>query len=154
MQRAGVEHFVYNMKIEVRAAIKKDIKKCVEVGKVPELELTTGGYVEEEDLERWLDKDLFLVAEMNKKIVGYVIGEHMPKSRVDMVWFLVVKEELQNQGIGGQLVEVFEENCRKRKINVVILYSTTKNKKAEKFYLKQKYDKGDKYIEFVKVLGI
>lgn len=88
-------------------------------------------------LEKLIQKNVFLVTELDKRVVGYVCGdikEWYPDYKIGSVIDLAVKKEYQGKGIGKKLlnsiVDLFKEkNCKEIKIDVHM-----KNKKAFNLY--------------------
>lgn len=133
----------------IRAAEKKDFKAISKMGKLKEFQNLE--YFEPWYLKNFLDDNFFLVAEEDKKIRGFLMAEPL-KSRGIMLWFMVVDKTLRSKGIGSKLIKKFETNCKKNKINWVLLHSPAKSKKAQKFYKNTGYEKALEVVEYVKLL--
>lgn len=138
--------------MKVRKAKPEDCKECLELSKTPEL-LNPGG---EPSHLWWIEafvkeNQIFYVAEENKEIVGFIMGERTT-GNIAIMHSLVVKKEFRDKGIGKLLIKIFEEDCRKRKIRWIMLYGFAKNKKTISFIEKQGYIKGELTYEFIKKL--
>jgi len=74
----------------------------------------------------------FVVAEENKKIIGYTIGR--PKNGQAEIISLAVDPGWREKGIGTILTKFLIEHFQKEGIKEVFLYVRTKNKGAVSFY--------------------
>ncbi len=135
----------------IRDAEKEDLKACVDLLRVPELMFAEKTYPDEEYLKNYLETGLFLVAEEEKKVVGCVFGETL-KGKIAMVWFFVVSDKLRGRGIGNDLLSHFEERCKDRGVEWILLYSPTNSPKSLAFYEKKGFNKGNSFFEFTKRL--
>ena len=75
----------------------------------------------------------FLVAKINKEIVGYAIGEK--NKDLGLIVSVAVKKEWRRKGIGRKLVEKLLENFKKEGMKIVFLHVREENKEAINFYL-------------------
>ena len=137
--------------MKIRACEESDIKQCEDLCNIPELLYPSGGHFSVGHLNQLLDDKYFLVAEEDKKIIGLIFGEKL-KAGGSIVWAITVSREHRNKKIGSKLLKEFESNAKKDKCRWVVLYSTTKSKKAVEFYKKRNYDIGQKFIECAKNL--
>ena len=85
------------------------------------------------------DPDLFLVAEVDGKIVGSVIGGF--DGRRGMMYHLAVAKEHRKQGIASQLVDELENRLRARGCIRYYLLVTRDNKPAIRFYEKRGWER-------------
>ena len=137
--------------MEIRLAVEKDFDVCVELLKSDEaLSTPDGSFFKKEWLYAYLEDELFLVAEKDKKVVGLILGEKIKLSGA-LVWEFVVQKELRGQGIGKELLKKFEDECIKKSIDWIILYGAN-NRKTLNFYNKNGFDLGGSYIECKKEL--
>ena len=74
----------------------------------------------------------FLVAKINKEIVGYAIGEKNENS--GLIISVAVKKEWRRRGIGKKLIEKLLENFKKEGIKKIFLHVREENKEAINFY--------------------
>ncbi len=94
-------------------------------------------------------KDGFLlVAELNKKVIGYACGERMLHDGA-MFWFRIVNKKFRGQGIGTALADYFEQVLRDNGIKWFVSYA--KPNVAE-FHKKRGAFTGETYVEVVKDL--
>ena len=93
------------------------------------------------------EPDLFLVAEVAGKIVGYVYGRetrHLPAetltkwkaNKVASIEVLAVNEHYRRQRIGTSLLDKFFEICRMNGIDLVTLSVPAEEAEARKLYEK------------------
>jgi ribosomal protein S18 acetylase RimI-like enzyme len=78
------------------------------------------------------DPDLFLVAEIEAKIVGAVLGGF--DGRRGMIYHLAVKEDLRKQGIAAQLMDELENRLQAKGCIRSYLLVTSDNFEAIRFY--------------------
>ncbi len=133
----------------IRPCKKKDLSYCYDLCNIPELFYVNGGNFTIYHLKQHLSKKYFLVAEKNSKIIGLIFGEKL-KAGGSLVWAIVVHKDFRGKKIGTKLLNAFEENAKKDDCHWIILFSTTKNKKALNFYKKQKYIIGQNVVECAK----
>jgi ribosomal protein S18 acetylase RimI-like enzyme len=81
-------------------------------------------------LER--DPDLFLVAELDGKIVGTVLGGF--DGRRGMVYHLAVAPEMRRHGIGAELMSELEDRLKQKGCIRSYLLVTSDNAEAIQFY--------------------
>ena len=136
--------------LKIRQAKENDCKSCYELSKVEELKKASGEYIRLIDLKRFArENQMFLVAEYDKKIVGYLFGERTAGDAV-LLWLLVVMPEYRSKGIGKKLMVHFQKECKKRKLYEIILYAPKFNKKTLQFYENLGYNRGMEVVEFNK----
>jgi ribosomal-protein-alanine N-acetyltransferase len=80
--------------------------------------------------KKWPDG--FLVAKLDKEIVGYAIGEKSKDS--GLIVSVAVKKEWRRRGIGRRLVEKLLENFKKEGMKIVFLHVREENRDAINFY--------------------
>lgn len=136
----------------IRLAKPKDCKACHELSKIKELEVADGSYISEDYFKKMVDKDeMFFVAEKDNKIIGYLLGEPL-KGDMAFLSLLAVDESQRGKGIGKQLLNKFEEQCKNKKLNPIIFYAPKFNKNTLHFYNKQGYMQGKDHVQFMKIL--
>src|SRR3989338_5856600 len=135
----------------IRQATKKDLKQCERLGKIPEFELPSGGYMKAQWLESYLDPDFFMIAEEKDRVIGYFLGEKLIGG-VGLLWYIMVHKDFRGKGFGTKLLNEFERRVKKRGIDWIVLYGPALNKKTIRFYEKHGYNKGKTFYEFNKVL--
>lgn len=89
---------------------------------------------EPQEIEKKLqrDPDLFLLAEIDGKIVGSVLGGF--DGRRGMMYHLAVDDAYRHRGIASRLVDELEDRLRKKGCIRYYLLVTTDNEAAIRFY--------------------
>lgn len=140
------------MKIEniiIRKAKLSDCQQVYEFGKEKELVNPKGNPPRKWWIEAFIkEKQIFYVAEFNKKIVGFIFGERIT-GNCCLLHELYVAKEFRKHGIGRGLMKTTEAEIRKRKLKVILVYG---NKNVSKFLKNLHYDKGLLLNEYVKFL--
>jgi ribosomal protein S18 acetylase RimI-like enzyme len=132
--------------IIIRKATMKDIKRVREIANVPGLQISGE---ECAPSEKWYKsfvkfKQMFYVAEVEGKIVGFLTGDKIRD--IGYVWEAGVLHEFRSRGIGGLLLNKFIEECEKKKLRFVVGYGHA-NEKTLGFIKKHKFLIGDSYKE-------
>ncbi len=90
------------------------------------------------------DPDLFLVAEMDGRIVGSVLGGF--DGRRGMMYHLAVAHSHRGRGIGEQLMDELERRLRAKGCIRYYLLVTTDNDTAIRFYEQRGWERLDLYV--------
>jgi ribosomal protein S18 acetylase RimI-like enzyme len=90
------------------------------------------------------DPDLFLVAEMDGRIIGTVLGGY--DGRRGLVYHLAVAVQYRNNGIGALLMEELERRLRDRGCLKCYLLVTPDNDGSIDFYEKRGWERMPLYI--------
>lgn len=131
--------------IKIRRGEFSDIKDCIPLSRTPEFsikdlpEKEINNYIKE-----FLKKGIFLIAEENKKVKGYLIAEKMLNNHLWIDGIVVDKKE-RGKGIGKRLLSHLKKIKKNKRF---YLMAPQKNKKTINFYEKFGMKKGDKFIEF------
>ena len=136
--------------MKIRKAKEKDIKYCVELSRINELQLDTRKYPDKKYFKEFLGP-LFIVAEDKGNILGYVLGEK-EKAGLSSLNLMAVQKNLRSKGIGKLLLEKFCENSKKLGLKEVYLFAPKWNKKTLNFYEKNGFIKMKHYVYFIKDL--
>ncbi|NCN86689.1 GNAT family N-acetyltransferase [archaeon] len=133
--------------MKIRKATKKDIEQIRKIADVEELRVTGG---DRAPSERWFnafikEKQMFLVAEEDKKIVGFILGERVTGD-LGYLWEIGVEKKLRSKGIGKLLLNEFIKESKKRKLRSIITYGCY-NKKTLNFFKKNNFFHGEKCEE-------
>jgi ribosomal-protein-alanine N-acetyltransferase len=120
------------VEVKIRKFQLSDMKELLEIEK---FSFPKSPYSEDTFL-RWYEiaKDTFLVAEVEKKIVGYIIG--FCKNEVGIVVSIAVHPNFRRKGIGtklwGELLKLFKNN----NVKIARLEVRKSNSIAQNFYKK------------------
>jgi len=98
------------------------------------------------------EHDFVLIAEENKKIVGFLIAELWKKKKYSFLSDLFVKPDYRKKKVATMLVNEYEKMCRKAKLNSITLLVLTGNKRMQKFIEKRRYKRGNEFYIFEKRL--
>ncbi|MFH1209656.1 MAG: GNAT family N-acetyltransferase [archaeon] len=136
----------------IRAANQKDCKVVYDLCKTPELLDPSGEPPKLWWIQSFIkENQIFFVAEINKKVIGFILGERIT-GNCCIFWMSAVKKQFQGRGIGERLLLKAEEECKKRKLKVITIYGFSKSKKVLNLLQKHNYEKGQLYYEFIKYI--
>ena len=130
-------------KPNIRPAIENDIKLVQEIADVPELRVTGE---KRPPSERWLkafidEKQIFLIAEINKELVGFILGERTTGD-LAYLWEVGISKNFRRKGIGKVLLNSFVKECKKRKLRSIITYSHL-NERTLNFFKNNEFFEGE-----------
>ncbi|MEK6754267.1 MAG: GNAT family N-acetyltransferase [Chloroflexota bacterium] len=97
-------------------------------------------------LER--DPDLFLVAEMDKEIIGTIIGAF--DGRRGMIYHLAVHKNFRGRGVGALLLTEVEKRLQAKGCLKCLMHALDDNTEAIEFYKKRGWHHAKEDIVFVK----
>jgi ribosomal protein S18 acetylase RimI-like enzyme len=97
------------------------------------------------------EKQMLYVAKQDKKIVGFVMAEELT-GKGCMIWMMAVTKAFQNKGVGSELYQTVENECKKRKIRAIVLYSYIQDKHFSHQLLHAGFQKGNRYEEYIKFM--
>ncbi len=80
-------------------------------------------------------RDDFLIAELSKKIVGYILGYKKSKE-LGSIKTMAVDPNRRRQGIGTKLINFLIKKLKKGGVKKIFLHIRTKNRIANAFYKK------------------
>jgi ribosomal protein S18 acetylase RimI-like enzyme len=144
---------VMNRSIVIRKAVKKDLPRIVEISKnLRQLENYPHQKIGKTEFEKFLFGDFafMLVAEADKRVVGYITG-----FRSDDYFFLpfsAVDKKFRRLGIASLLIKKVEEMAHKEKQKYILCTAYTSNKAIEKFSKKMGYKKSRALVQYYKIL--
>jgi len=101
----------------------------------PGLQLRRSDTLEEIQKKLQRDPDLFLIAELDGKLAGSVIGGF--DGRRGLIYHLAVDASLREQGIGSLLMDEVEHHLKAKGCIKSYLLVTTENESAMHFYEKR-----------------
>jgi [ribosomal protein S18]-alanine N-acetyltransferase len=93
----------------------------------------------EQQIKRLINVNIVFVAEIKKKIVGYVCVFYRNNSNKSRIYSIVVDKEFQGKGIGNKLLCFAERQARKDKKIAMTLEVDVDNLVAKSIYLKRGY---------------
>lgn len=96
--------------MKIRTAEKRDCTSCMEIAwegglMTPDYEAIPLGYY-----EAYLGEELFMVAEVDGHVAGFVLGQQMRTDNAQLM-LLAVDLAHRRKGIGTKLVNTFKEQC-------------------------------------------
>ncbi len=95
---------------------------------------------------------IVLIAKIDKNIIGFLLAEVYDITKISVLTYLVVDSKYRTIGIGTKLINYYLNQCKKRKIKLVNLFSPKFNKKTLKFYKNLGFKKDKEYVLFFKDL--
>jgi ribosomal protein S18 acetylase RimI-like enzyme len=93
------------------------------------------------------DPDLFLVAELEREIVGTVIGGY--DGRRGLIYHLAVRQDLRKQGLGASLLNEVEKRLQAKGCLKSYLLIVADNEPAAQFY----ENRGWREMKEVRIFG-
>jgi len=100
--------------------------------------------LEEIQKKQQRDPDLFLIAEINGKLVGTVLGGY--DGRRGIVYHLSVSESYRKLGIGESLMAELETRLNKKGCIRCYLLVTKDNQESIEFYLNRGWEKMELFV--------
>jgi N-acetylglutamate synthase-like GNAT family acetyltransferase len=97
-------------------------------------------------------KQVFLIAEseLDKKVVGFIIGEKA-SGNLGLIHLIAVKKEFRRKGIATLLLIKAEKELKKRNAKAILVYGYA-SRISKRFLRKSSYMKGSKTYEFLKFI--
>ena len=135
----------------IRPATLQDIPDCEKLAHDPYLRFPTGGYPDAQYLKEYISEHYFLVADLDGKIVGWILGEPL-KSLGAALWFFIVDEQFRKQGIGSKLYDEYENHMRQAGREWIYLVAHVENSLGKDFYIKKGFIQGEPHFEMAKNL--
>lgn len=114
----------------------------------PGIQLRRSDTPEEIQKKLTRDPDLFLVAELEGKLVGTVIGGF--DGRRGLIYHLAVDSLVRESGIGAMLMDEVESRLKDKGCIISYLLVTTANEYAIRFYEKRGWSRMDNVIIYGK----
>lgn len=139
----------------VREMQFEDLQKVFHLGesvftseKSPALYRTWDEY---EILERFVsEQEYCLVAEIDKKIVGFVIGTVVQKRKSSWqygyILWLGVGKKYQTLGVGKKLLTSMIRKFKKEGVKILMVDTAADNEKAIKFFKKNKFENEQSHV--------
>lgn len=98
------------------------------------------------------DRELVLVAEENKKLIGFLTAELWKHKGYSFFVDLFVKPEFRNKGVASVLYLEYESILKKLKIKTLTALVLVTNKRMQKWCKKHKIVKGNKMYFYEKII--
>jgi len=141
-----------NKETIIRPAKLSDCAACQRLGRVPEIAIAPKWYLPLAYYQRIVrGKSIFLVAEVNKKIVGFVIAEKIEAGY--LAQYIVVNKKYRQEGIGLGLARAMETEAKKRSAYFLLGYAVVKSLPMQKMLKKLGWHRGQATIEWSKGLS-
>ena len=136
------------MAILIRPASHKDCETCAQLSRIEELATPDGDHLRVEFFSANVDEDeMFIVAEENEQVMGYVLGQPM-KGGYAYLSLLAVDARMRGRGLGKTLVDAFLRRCIEKKLFFVTLFAPSFNERTLKFYRTIGFEQGREHLEF------
>ena len=135
----------------IRPAQKKDLVTCARLFHVPEVREANGEFLTPDFLAHYLDDKYFLVGELAGEVCGALFGEPL-RARGVMLLNFAVAEPHRGQGLGSALLNKFEANAKHDQREWILIYAPLHNERTLKFYQKRSYSRGDRLVEYLKLI--
>jgi ribosomal protein S18 acetylase RimI-like enzyme len=97
-------------------------------------------------------RNLVLLAEENKKIVGLLIAEIWLKKKYSFFVSLVVLQGYRDNGIGTMLYTKYEEYCKQNELKTIIGLVRKSNELMQQFCEKKGFEMGNELYYYEKTL--
>jgi len=109
--------------------------------------------------KEWIDdalkdkkKNIVLIAEENRKIIGFLVSEIWLRKRYSFLNDIYIAPEYRQKGIATKLMDEYENRCEKLNIRAIIGLVLTTNEKMHKFKEKLGYKRGSAFYLYEKRL--
>lgn len=135
----------------IRPATLSDCAACQRLGRVPEIAIAPGWYLPLPYYRRVVrGKHVFLVAEIEKRIVGFVIFERIEAGFLGQ--YVVVDKKFRRHGIGLALLQAAEIEAKKRGAYFLLGYAVAESRGIQKAFKRLGYRRGQLTYEWMKGL--
>jgi ribosomal protein S18 acetylase RimI-like enzyme len=88
------------------------------------------------------DSALVLIAEENKKIIGFIIAEIWKKHGYSFLSNISIQPDFRRKGVGSMLYEKYEAHCKKLKLKCINYLVLATNEKMQNWSDKHGFKKG------------
>lgn len=97
--------------------------------------------------------DFVLIAEEEgRRMIGFLLAEISKKRKYSYLENLYVKQNYRKKGVASKLMEIYEDECKKKKIKEITLLTLKTNKDMNLFLINKNYRRGKELILFDKRL--
>lgn len=138
------------MKVKIREFKPEDYSECVKIWKETRLYIW---YMDNKnDILKFHQNnpDLFLVAELNAKVIGTVMATY--SGNFALVYHLAVKPEFQKRGIGRKILDKILKKLKGKGARFAFVINHSKHKDALPFYYKMGFRSVGKFTGLWKKL--
>lgn len=138
--------------IPIRPARISDCVAIEKLGHVPEIAIAPNWYLPLAYYQRIVKNrhHIFLVAEIDHKIVGFTIAERIEAGFLGQ--YIVVDTKFRKLGIGHNLLSAVETEAKKRKAYFLLTYAVAKSPGIQAALKKSNYHRGQLTYEWSKGL--
>lgn len=133
--------------VHIRQYVPADVEQVHEINQLS-LEISFRFYF---DLFHRTEPELFLVAEHENKILGFILvkdGENFGEKQTGIIYAIAVSPNYRSSGIGSQLVNTILNVLRAKHIKKLFLHVRVGNEGAIRFYFKLGFTKLQTIKEF------
>ena len=132
--------------MKIRTAEKKDCTKCMDIAWNAGLDTPDYEGIQQGFFEAYVDEEeLFLVAEIDGEIMGFVLGQIMKADYAELT-LLAIDLLHRRQGIGTELVKEFKKRCYNQGIHFINIM-TQDNLNSMKFWNSFDVTGGQKFTQ-------
>lgn len=137
-----------NAEIKIRSVARNDIESCLKLSQIKELELGPKSFPTEAELISGFEKGIFLVAESDSKIIGFVLGYVLSRQN-GYIDLLVVDRDHRGMGIGTKLLDEIIKKFKSQDVEDVWLIAHETDLDLH-FYAERHFKQGDRFRLFWK----
>ena len=133
--------------MEIRKAEPRDLPSCVDLSQIKEFKIEGKPLPDKIYLGEALESGIFLVAEEDNKILGFILAFKLTKSNAYLD-LLTVSTETRGKGIGKKLILTLKDELNEQGIKDYFLIASTSNEKTLNFYRKNNLTECKNYTVF------
>ena len=133
----------------IRTATLNDVPSITELGSIPELAYSDERHLLAEDYIAHIPCDVFLVAEDDGAVIGFLLAEQLMNHGL-ILWTMAVAPAHRGRGIGSALLD--EALARSRAAGTKWVYATmtNRNPRLRSLYARHGFEFGQDVVEMVK----
>ena len=139
--------------MKIRNARLRDLGICASIGHIPEFSYLYKATNKESNkyLKDFLRNGIFIDAEENNSVIGFLIAEFMLGN---FVWLdgIVVTAKYRSRGVGAKLFHRLVAIVKQKGKKHIYLMAPKLNIRTKRFYKSVGMKKGKEFIEFTKEL--
>jgi ribosomal protein S18 acetylase RimI-like enzyme len=134
--------------LKIRKVKKDELATCAKLARLEELETGPDIYPTESELKSGSKSGVFLVALINKKVVGFVLG-YILSRQSGYIDLLVVDQNFRDRGIGTKLLNKITKRFEIKGVKNIWLIAH-ENDLDMTFYKNKDFVEGDRFRFFWK----